>query len=67
MITVYVGFEVDDWNIQVEETKEFDNFNDANRWSTEVMAIEGYDTAQFRHSEGEEVMTKIIEEYLGIL
>lgn len=65
MITVKVGYETYGDNIQVEEIKEFNTFDEANKWSTYRADREGYDTAQFEHSDGEEVMREIIMNYLG--
>tara|TARA_Y100000389_G_scaffold19194_1_gene16645 strand:- start:132 stop:329 length:198 start_codon:yes stop_codon:yes gene_type:complete len=63
MITVKVGYECGD-NIQVEESKEFNLFDEANKWSSDKMESEGYDTAEFEHCDGEEVMREIIMNHL---
>ena len=63
MITVKVGYECGD-NFQLEEFKEFNSFDEANKWSSDKMVEEGYDTAEFEHCDGEEVMREIIMKYL---
>jgi hypothetical protein len=64
MITVKVGYETYGDNIQVEEIREFNTFDEANKWSTSISLDEGYDTAEFEHCDGEEVMREIIMKYL---
>ena len=51
MITVKVGYEIYDNNIQIEESAVFNTFDEANKWSTYRADREGYDTAQFEHSD----------------
>lgn len=64
MITVKVGYEIYDDSIQVEESEVFNTFDEANKWATSISLDEGYDTAKFEHSDGEEVMREIIMKYL---
>ena len=63
MITVKVGYECGD-NLDMVEFKEFNSFDEANKWSSDKMVEEGYDTAEFEHCDGEEVMREIIMNHL---
>ena len=59
MITVKVGYECGD-NFQLEEFKEFNSFDEANKWSSDKMVEEGYDTAEFEHCDGRIVTGKLL-------
>ena len=64
-ILVKVGFDCGMY-LQVEDEKEFDTFEEANKWSKEKLETR-YDTAEFSHIKGDEVMQSVINDYLDSL